>query len=181
MSIKLPTLYNSSVGNEPSLRVLLDFYNKNPSIIMQKPMISTVLEKYERFVRLHSEIGLHLTSSYYKPNHYYLYGNMLVDIETQVTNELLQECIEITRKRYKEHGGPTNSFEAASMENTYNEFLKYIELIQMYYSHLEEESENKRIQLLQTEYESVHDEIKYMPGGYLYQKVVNLWNERNQM
>ena len=66
---------------------------------------------------------------------YYLFGQLLTNFDTPLTNELLQEAISTDARRRIEYGGPCNSMEAASINHNIRVFHNLLNLLQRYYQH----------------------------------------------
>jgi hypothetical protein len=66
---------------------------------------------------------------------YYLFGQLLTNFDTPITNELLQEAISTDARRRIEYGGACNSMEAASINHNIRVFHNLLNLLQRYYQH----------------------------------------------
>ena len=91
---------------------------------------------------------------------YYLYGQIPIDCDVPITQNLLQSAIDENNKRFNEDGGPCNSFEAASIACSEKRFTNLLKLLDFYY--------NK------------YDEIAYAPGGPGYEKALESWTDRHK-
>jgi hypothetical protein len=60
---------------------------------------------------------------------YYLYGNINIDPDTKITHELINFTDTYVKNKYKEYGDPCNSFEAASIQRTHNNFKDLCQII----------------------------------------------------
>ena len=68
-------------------------------------------------------------NSTWSTGQYYLFGNTKIDPDTKITTELIKLAETIDENRYKEYGDPCNSFEAASIQRTHNNFKDLCEII----------------------------------------------------
>jgi len=66
---------------------------------------------------------------------YYLYGQLQVEVNTPLTNELLKQAIELNIQRGIEYGPPANHLEAASIYRTEQVFRNILDLLHKYYQH----------------------------------------------
>lgn len=66
---------------------------------------------------------------------YYLYGQLHIDVNTPLTNELLQHAIALNIQRGIEYGPPVNSMEAESIRHSKQVFQNLLDLLQKYYQH----------------------------------------------
>ena len=66
---------------------------------------------------------------------YYLYGQLQIEVNTPLTNELLQKAIALNIQRGIEYGPPANSLEAASIYHNEQVFRNIIDLLHKYYQH----------------------------------------------
>jgi len=66
---------------------------------------------------------------------FYLFGQLPTDLDTPLTNELLQKAIDVNIQRGIEYGAPANSFEAASIHRSEQIFQNLLYLLGRYYRH----------------------------------------------
>jgi hypothetical protein len=66
---------------------------------------------------------------------YYLFGQLLIDMNTPLTNDLLRNAIQANIQRGIDYGGPCNHMEAASMYHSEQVFINLLDLLQKYYQH----------------------------------------------
>lgn len=66
---------------------------------------------------------------------YYLYGQLPISVDTPLTNELLQQSINLTKQRSIDYGVPYNNFEAESIRQSEYVFQNLLELLRRYYQH----------------------------------------------
>jgi hypothetical protein len=66
---------------------------------------------------------------------YYLYGQLQIELNTPLTNELLQQAIAVNIQRGIDYGHPVNSMEAASIYHNDQVFHNLLDLLHKYYQH----------------------------------------------
>jgi len=66
---------------------------------------------------------------------YYLYGQLPISVDTPLTNELLQQSINLNKQRSIDYGVPYNNFEAESIRQSEYVFQNLLELLRRYYQH----------------------------------------------
>lgn len=66
---------------------------------------------------------------------YYLYGQLPISVDTPLTNELLQQSINLNKQRSIDYGIPYNNFEAESIRQSEYVFQNLLELLRRYYQH----------------------------------------------
>ena len=66
---------------------------------------------------------------------YYLYGQLHIDVNTPLTNELLKRAIQANIQRRIEYGEPYNSIDAESIRHSEQVFQNLLDLLQKYYQH----------------------------------------------
>lgn len=74
------------------------------------------------------EILKDLNSTWSK-GQYYLYGNINIDPDTKITQELINFTETYVENKDKQYGGPCNSIEAASIQRTHNNFKDLCQII----------------------------------------------------
>lgn len=65
--------------------------------------------------------------------YYYLGGQLKITFDTKITTELLREVVTIHNQRLIDYGGPTNSFEAMSIQSHIHRFEILNQMISEYY------------------------------------------------
>jgi len=155
MSIELPNVPTAFIGKEPSLDDLITFVEERKEIILEEELATSdtfnVLREYKNASMTKFAVD----------GQYYLYGQLLILPCDRITNERLQEAISVNTRRFKEYGGPCNSFEAAYIMNHENNFKDVIKIIDLYYN-LDE---------------IIHS--LYAPGGSGFKRAKEAWAERN--
>lgn len=66
---------------------------------------------------------------------FYLFGQLPTDLDAPLTNELLQEAINVNTQRAIDYGMPCNHLEAASMHHNELVFQNLLHLLRRYYQH----------------------------------------------
>jgi hypothetical protein len=153
MDIKIPETPTREIGKELSLNAMINWFNNVSKAIeldlyIQKEDME-VLSKYKKD-----------SESTWSNGKYYLYGQIPLDCDVPITQNLLQSAIDENNKRFNEYGGPYNSFEAASIACSEKRFTNLLKLLDFYY--------NK------------YDEIAYAPGGPGYEKALESWTDRHK-
>ena len=145
------------LGKEPSLNQLIDWFDnvthEDSDLTLSDEGITNdildVLTVYKQEANLSYSSGM-----------YYLYGQIQTSPDDPITYEKLQEALEEPNKRFREYGGPCNSFEAASIERSRRDFSNLQRLLQFYYY-------------------DYPDEICYRPGGKGYVEAYAEFISRN--
>lgn len=153
MDIKIPETPTREIGKELSLNAMINWFSNVSKAIeldlyIQKEDME-VLSKYKKD-----------SESTWSNGKYYLYGQIPLDCDVPITQNLLQSAIDENNKRFNEYGGPCNSFEAASIACSEKRFTNLLKLLDFYY--------NK------------YDEIAYAPGGPGYEKALESWTDRHK-
>jgi hypothetical protein len=152
MDIKIPETPIREIGKELSLNAMIDWFSNVSKEfeldIYIQPDVLKALDEYKK------DANILLNGKYY------LYGQIPIDCDTPITQNLLQSAIDENNKRFNEYGGPCNSFEAASIACSENRFTNLLKLLDFYY--------NK------------YDEIAYAPGGPGYIVAYNDWTNRHK-
>jgi hypothetical protein len=151
MSINIPTMNEGEM--EPSLDQLIDWFKR----VGEEMNIDDHIEANEMAVLNEYKTN---SMSTWASGKYYLYGQIPIDTNTPITPELLQSAIDANSRRYVEYGGPCNSFEAASIAKSDDQFKNFMKLLDFYH--------NK------------YNEIAYAPGGNGYKLAEKSWNSRNK-
>ena len=151
MSINIPTMNEGEM--EPSLDQLIDWFKR----VGEEMNIDDHIEANEMAVLNEYKTNSMSTLASGK---YYLYGQIPIDTNTPITPALLQSAIDANSRRYVEYGGPCNSFEAASIAKSDDQFKNFMKLLDFYH--------NK------------YNEIAYAPGGNGYKLAEKSWNSRNK-
>jgi len=150
MAVKIPKII-WEIGKELSLNAMIDCFNNISKEIELdvyiQPDVLNALDEYKK----DANILLH--------GKYYLYGQIPIDCDTPITQNLLQSAIDENNKRFAEYGGPCNSFEAASIACSEKRFANLLKLLDFYY--------NK------------YNEIYYAPGGPGYILALKEWTDRH--
>lgn len=154
MDIRIPETPTREIGKELSLNAMIYWFNNASNDIELdlyiQPDVLKALDEYKKDAE-----GLPRSDGIY-----YLYGQIPIDCNVPITQNLLQSAIDENNKRFNEYGGPCNSFEAASIACSENRFTNLLKLLDFYY--------NK------------YDEIAYAPGGPGYEKAFELWTDRHK-
>ena len=153
MDIKIPETPTREIGKELSLNAMIDWFNNASedielSLYIQ-PDVLKALDEYKKDAE-----------STWSNGKYYLYGQIPLDCDVPITQNLLQSAINENNTRFNEYGGPCNSFEAASIACSENRFTNLLKLLDFYY--------NK------------YDEIAYAPGGPRYEMAFESWTDRHK-
>jgi len=146
-------MYNSNMfltsNNYTIPNVPIEFVGKEP----------TMVELYQ-FAQQHPAKFKDVQDYFYDTNQkVWLYGQILIECNKLLTENLIQSAIDENCRRLKEYGGPCNSWEAASMQTHEHKFKIFLKTMEIYY--------NTRIE----EY--------YRPSGEGYLDALNNWNNRN--
>jgi hypothetical protein len=153
MDIRIPETPTREIGKELSLNAMIDWFNNASKDIELdlyiQPDVLKTLDEYKKD-----------SESTWSNGKYYLYGQIPLDCDVPITQNLLQSAIDENNKRFNEYGGPCNSFEAASIACSENRFTNLLKLLDFYY--------NK------------YDEIAYAPGGPGYIVAYNDWTNRHK-
>jgi hypothetical protein len=78
---------------------------------------------------------IEMTNKPWSEGRYYLFGQIAVELDVPLTNELLQLAIDTNTKRRDEYGIPCNSMEAASIAHSEYVYINLLYLLQKYYQH----------------------------------------------
>ncbi len=153
MDIKIPETPTREIGKELSLNAMIDWFSNVSKEfeldIYIQPDVLMALDEYKKDAE-----------TAWVKGKYYLYGQIHIDCDTPITQNLLQLAIDENNKRLIDYGGPCNSFEAASIECGKNRFSNLLKLLDFYY--------NK------------YDEIAYAPGGPGYEMAFESWTDRHK-
>jgi len=153
MDIRIPETPTREIGKELSLNAMIDWFsNVSKDIELDlyiQPDVLKTLDEYKK-----------VAETTWSNGKYYLYGQIPIDCDVPITQNLLQSAIDENNKRFNEYGGPCNSFEAASIACSENRFNNLLKLLDFYY--------NK------------YDEIAYAPGGPGYEKAFESWTDRHK-
>lgn len=122
-TINVPTTPNHMIGHEPSLNDLEKFICPE-----------NINEEYCRGVKQYIIDAEAYTQSSRHEGKYYLYGQKQIGKSTPITQDIIEEAIEINKNRFELYGGPYNSFEAMSMQKHENDFISVLAVIEKYYS-----------------------------------------------
>ena len=76
-----------------------------------------------------------ISKSLWAKGKFYLFGQLPTDLDTPLTNELLQEAIDVNIQRGIDYGVPANYLEAASMHHSEQVFQNLLHLLRRYYQH----------------------------------------------
>ena len=153
MDIRIPETPTREIGKELSLNAMINWFNNASKDIELdlyiQPDVLKALDEYKKDAETTWSNGK-----------YYLYGQIPIDCDVPITQNLLQSAIDENNKRFNEYGGPCNSFEAASIACSEKRFTNLLKLLDFYY--------NK------------YDEIAYAPGGPGYEKALESWTDRHK-
>jgi hypothetical protein len=72
------------------------------------------------------------TKKSYSKGQFYLGGQLLMYPDEEITLKKFDEVRDISNKRFIEYGGPSNSFEAASIKNYQNIFNDVEKIVRIY-------------------------------------------------
>jgi hypothetical protein len=78
---------------------------------------------------------MEMTKKPWSDGRYYLFGQIPVELDVPLTNELLQLAIDTTMKRHIEYGIPYNRMEAESIAHSEYVYRNLLYLLQKYYQH----------------------------------------------
>jgi len=152
MDIKIPETPIREIGKELSLNAMIDWFSNVSKEfeldIYIQPDVMKALDEYKK------DANILLNGKYY------LYGQIPIDCDTPITQNLLQSAIDENNKRLIEYGGPCNSFEAASIECSKKRFASLLELLDFYYN--------------------TYDKIVYAPGGSGYKMAFERWTHGHE-
>ena len=118
-TINIPITPNHMIGHEPCLNDLEKFICPE-----------NINEEYYRGVKQY----VLDTQCSWSNGTYYLYGQKQLQKNTPITQNIIEEAIEINKNRREEYGGPCNSFEAVSIQKHENDFISVLAVIEKYYS-----------------------------------------------
>ena len=153
MDIRIPETPTREIGKELSLNAMINWFNNASKDIELdlyiQPDVLKALDEYKKDAETTWSNGK-----------YYLYGQIPIDCDVPITQNLLKSAIDENNKRFNEYGGPCNSFEAASIACSEKRFTNLLKLLDFYY--------NK------------YDEIAYAPGGPGYEKALESWTDRHK-
>ena len=76
-----------------------------------------------------------ISKSLWAKGKFYLFGQLPTDLDTPLTNELLQEAIDVNIQHGIDYGVPANYLEAASMHHSEQVFQNLLHLLRRYYQH----------------------------------------------
>ena len=76
-----------------------------------------------------------VSKSSWAKGRFYLFGQLPIDLDTPLTNELLQAAIDVNIQRGIDYGVPANYLEAASMHHSEQVFQNLLHLLGRYYQH----------------------------------------------
>jgi hypothetical protein len=78
---------------------------------------------------------IEMTKKPWSCGRYYLFGQIPVELDVPLTNDLLQLAIDTTMKRHLEYGIPYNRMEAESIAHSEYIYRNLLYLLQKYYQH----------------------------------------------
>ena len=125
--IHIPESY---AGSEVSLNQLIDWFNNvmfedDDLMLSEEGITNDILDVLTVYKQE--------TNSSWSGGTYYLFGQIPTNPDDPITCERLQKSVDATNMRYKDYGVPYNSFEAASIEQSYRHFSNLQRLLQFYY------------------------------------------------
>jgi len=126
----LPTISNDYKTGQPFVGAI------HPSL---RQLNDYITRKFKRdfvgvnTIALDEYIGM--TNKPWSDGRYYLFGQIAVELDVPLTNELLQLAIDTNAKRRDEYGIPCNSMEAESIARGVYVYKNLLYLLQKYYQH----------------------------------------------
>jgi hypothetical protein len=126
----LPTISNDFKTGQPFVGAI------HPSLRQLNDYITRKFKNDfadENIVALTEYIAI--SKSSWAKGKFYLFGQLPTDLDTPLTNELLQEAIDVNIQRGIDYGGPANYLEAASIHHSEQVFQNLLHLLGRYYQH----------------------------------------------
>jgi len=130
MDIKIPETPAREIGKELSLNAMIDWFNNarkyvNLDLYIHADVLK-VLDEYKKVVE-----------STWSGGKYWLYGQITMDADTPITQNLLQSAIDQNIKAIKQI--PDNSWGAGAMSNSsQRHFTNLLKLLDFYYNKYDE-------------------------------------------
>jgi len=126
----LPTISNDYKTGQPFVGVI------HPSL---RQLNDYITRKFKHdFVGVNTialDEYIEMTNKPWSDGRYYLFGQIAVELDDPLTNELLQLAIDTNIKRVREYGIPCNNMEAESIARGEYVYRNLLYLLQKYYQH----------------------------------------------
>ena len=129
MDIKIPETPAREIGKELSLNAMIDWFNNarkyvNLDLYIHADVLN-VLDEYKKDVE-----------STWSDGKYWLYGQITMDADTPITQNLLQSAIDQNIKAIKQM--PNSSWEAGLSNIRHLHFTNLLKLLDFYYNKYDE-------------------------------------------
>jgi hypothetical protein len=133
VALKIMNLNKKNIlFHNPTMKQFRNPHDLIKDFIDEIPMYENTKHLYNSINKDALQEYLNDTKKSYSKGQFYLGGQLLMYPDEEITLKKFDEVRDISNKRFIEYGGPSNSFEAASIKNYQNIFNDVEKIVRIY-------------------------------------------------